>query len=89
MTTKTWTVAPSGYLQTRDLGARPVLGEGCDRSVSPAAPVGGSGLPVGGIGVPMPTAAPFGTRLPAHIASTDTRFNGTSLGISSSRRPSS
>jgi hypothetical protein len=85
MSTKTWTVAPSGYLQNRELGARAVIGGGCGRSVAPQAPVGGSGLPVVGIGVPMRTAAPFGT----HIPTTDFRFNGTPLGIPSSRRPSS
>jgi hypothetical protein len=85
MITKTWTVAPSGSLQHRQLGARPVIGDGCGRSIAPQAPVGGSGLPVGGIGVPMRTAATFG----ALVAGTDVRFNGTSLGIPSSRRPSS
>ena len=85
MSTKTWTVTPSGYLQKRQLGARPVIGGGCGRSIAPQAPVGGSGLPIGGIGVPMRTAVPFGT----HITTTDFRFNGTILGIPSSRRPSS
>jgi hypothetical protein len=84
MSTSTWTLAPSGYLQHRELGARPV-GGGCGRSVALQAPVGGSGLPVGGSGVPMHPAAPFGT----HVPTTDFRFNGTTLGIPSSRRPSS
>jgi hypothetical protein len=85
MSTKTSTVTPSGYLQNRELGARPVIGGECGRSIAPQAPVGGSGLPVGGIGAPMRAAAPFGT----HIPTTDIRFNGTTLGIPSSRRPSS
>ena len=88
MSTKTPTVAPSGYLQTRELGVHPVTSGGCGRSVAPAAPARGSGLPVG-VGVPMRTAAPFGTPIPAHSVPTDFRFNGTPLGIPSSRRPSS
>jgi len=85
MSTKTWTLAPSGYLQTRELGARPVVSGECGRDVSQQAPVGGSGLSVAAIGVPMRTAAPFG----APVSTPDFRFNGTTLGIPSSRRPSS
>ena len=80
MSTKT--LAPSGYLQNRELGARPVVSGECGRVVVDRAPVGGSGLPVAGTGLPMRTAAPF-------IAHTSTPDVGTTLGIPSSRRPSS
>jgi hypothetical protein len=79
--TTSWTVAPTGYLQERALGARPLDGAGA--GAPPLAPGRGSGLPVAGIGVPMCTAAPFST----HITTIVPRFDGTTLGIPSSRRP--
>jgi hypothetical protein len=77
--TTSWTVAPTGSLQEPALGARTFDGAGA--GVPPLAPGQGSGLPVPGIGVQMRTA-PVGTH-----TTTDTRFNGTTLGIPSSRRP--
>jgi hypothetical protein len=44
-----------------------------------------AGLAVSSVGVPMHTAAPFGIRITSIVP----RFNGTPLGIRSSRRPSS
>ena len=86
MSTKSWTVAPTGYLDSRGLDACPFADGDSGRSVPPLAPARGSGQPVPGavpsealIGFRMGAAVPFGT----HI----TRFNGTTLGIPSSRRP--
>ena len=84
MSTKTWTLAPSGYLQNREIGARPAVSGECGRAVPTQAPARGSGLPVAGLGVPVRTA-PFGSP----VSTTDFRINGTTLGIPSSRRPSS
>jgi hypothetical protein len=78
MSTKSWTVAPTGYLQDRKLGARPFDGAGA--GVPPLAPGRGSGLPVAG--VQMGIAAPFSTH-----TTIVPRFDGTTLGIPSSRRP--
>jgi len=82
MSTKTWTLAPSGSLQNPAFGARPVLSDECGRAVFTQAPARGSGLPMAGVGVAMGTATAFIT----HLTTPDF---GTSLGIPSSRRPSS
>jgi hypothetical protein len=77
MSTRLWTVAPAGYLENRDPGARLFDALGC-------------GLPAVGSGVPMRTAAPSGIHTPGiHITGIHTTFDGTTLGIPSSRRPSS
>lgn len=86
MSTQTWAPAPSGYLQNPALGARPVLGGECGRVVVTLAPAKGSGLPVAGFGVPLRTATPFGIRAVTHVSTPDF---GTTLGLPSSRRPSS
>jgi hypothetical protein len=83
MSTNSWTLAPAGYLESAGLAARPVDGGGC--SAAPLVPAGGTGLPVAGVGVPMHTAARFGIQITSIVP----RFNGTPLGIPSSRRPSS
>lgn len=82
MSTKTWTLAPSGSLQNPAFGARPVISDECGRVVFTQAPARGSGLPVAGPGVAMGTATPLIT----HLSTPD--FD-TPLGIPSSRRPSS
>lgn len=89
MNTKSWT-APTGYLGNRDLGVCPFVGDEAGRILPPLTPAKGSGLPVPGavlpepvIGIQMRTADRFGTP----ITTTVPRFNGTTLGIPSSRRP--
>jgi hypothetical protein len=86
MSTMSWTVAPTGYLDSRGFDACPFAGGDAGRSVPPLAPARRSGQPVPGslpsealIGFRMGTAAPYGTYI--------TRFNGTTLGIPSPRRP--
>jgi len=85
MSTNSWTPAPAGYLESAGLAVSPVDGGGAGCSAAPLVQVEGSGLSAVGVGVPMHTAAPFGIRITSIVP----RFNGTPLGIRSSRRPSS
>jgi hypothetical protein len=96
MTSTLWTNAPAGFLRLGGCDVRPVAGDIAGRSAAPAASVRGTGVSVldgpargagliGGAVLDRGTALPTGTQKFTTLAHT----YGTTLGIPSSRRPSS
>ena len=97
MNSTMWTSAPAGFLRLGGSDVRPfagdLVGHGAGRSAALAAPVRGSGVlrtiapvaPVQGTGVPVSGIAALCDQKFTTLAHT----YGTTLGIPSSRRPSS
>ena len=97
MNTTTWTAAPAGFLRLGGCDVRPVAGDLAGhlagRSAAHGAPARGSGVvrtvapvaPVEGTGVPIFGSAVISDQKFTPLAPT----YGTTLGIPSSRRPSS
>ena len=93
MNTTTWTAAPAGFLRLGGCDVRPVAGDLTGRSAAHAGPAWVSGVvrtvapvaPVEGTGVPIFGSAVISDQKFTPLAPT----YGTTLGIPSSRRPSS
>jgi len=93
MITTTWTAAPAGFPRPGGCAVRPVAGDLAGRSAAHGAPVRGGGAvrtiaPVAlveGTGVPMSGSAVINDQKFTPLVTT----YGTTLGIPSSRRPSS
>jgi hypothetical protein len=96
MTSTLWTTAPACFLRLGGCDVRPVADGFAGRSAAPVAPVQGTGVSVlggparggdliGGTVRDRGTALPIGTQKFTTLAHT----YGTTLGIPSSRRPSS
>lgn len=93
MTSTMWTAAPAGFLRPGSPDVRPVAGDLAGRSAAHGAPSRGSGA----VRTVAPVALVQGTGVPVSgiAAICDQKFTtlahtyGTTLGIPSSRRPSS
>ncbi|MGZ4507258.1 MAG: hypothetical protein ACXVX8_01505 [Blastococcus sp.] len=93
MITTMWTAAPAGFLRPGGPDVRPAAGDIAGRSAAHGAPARGSGV----VRTVAPVALVQGTGVPisGNAAICDQKFTtlaqtyGTTLGIPSSRRPSS